>query len=362
MSTHLQMHEAPRQGKASAPDEERRAPGRTARGARGSREERLARARAALGVAERTTARHGGRIDRTAFSSGGPTRLGGNTDISGTTDTGGTPDLGGPTGIVGSVGPGGASSVGPGGESRRTPTAGADAGTAGMQAADDHSRAPLPPPLAPLTPYGSLRAGSTVAIDGSCSVSLMLAMAAAAAGEDGWCALAGMPDLGLRAARDAGLDLERLAIAPATAVEGMPQLPQVLSALVDGVGVLVLGPRLRLTASLWRSLTDRARAQDTLVLAAAPVARADLHLRAEAESWEGLGRGTGRLRRRTLRVSAAGRGIPEGRAVDVVLPEVHGLLAAAPAPDRAAQDLAAPDRAAPDQVVPAPLRVIRRAG
>ncbi|MBK0330018.1 hypothetical protein I8D64_01180 [Brachybacterium sp. MASK1Z-5] len=336
MSTHLQMHEAPTQGKASAPHEERTPP-RTA--GRGTQEERLARARAALGAAERTTARHGGRIDRTAFSAvrttgpGEPARLGGPT----------SPDapvgLGGPTGIVGSAGPGG--------PSRRTPAPDAGAGTARVRAADEHSRVPLPPPLAPLAPYGSLRAGSTVAVDGSCSVSLMLAMAAAAAGEDGWCALAGMPDLGLRAARDAGLDLERLAIAPATAVEEMPQLPQLLSALVDGVGVLVLGPRLRLTASLWRSLTDRARAHDTLVLAAAPVARADLHLRAEAESWEGLGRGTGRLRRRTLRVSAAGRGIPEGRAVDVVLPEVHGLLA---------------EVAVPDQAAPAPLRVIRRAG
>ncbi|UQN30783.1 hypothetical protein [Brachybacterium kimchii] len=330
MSTHLQMHEAPTQGKASAPHEERTPP-RTA--GRGTQEERLARARAALGAAERTTARHGGRIDRTAFSAVRTTGPGESARLDGPTG------LGGPTGIVGSAGPGGAS--------RRAPASDAGAGTARVQAADEHSRVPLPPPLAPLAPYGSLRAGSTVAVDGSCSVSLMLAMAAAAAGEDGWCALAGMPDLGLRAARDAGLDLERLAIAPATAVEEMPQLPQVLSALVDGVGVLVLGPRLRLTASLWRSLTDRARAHDTLVLAAAPVARADLHLRAEAESWEGLGRGTGRLRRRTLRVSAAGRGIPEGRAVDVVLPEVHGLLA---------------EVAVPDQADPAPLRVIRRAG
>lgn len=340
MSTHLQMHEAPTQGKASAPDEERTRPGRPAQG---SREERLARARAALGAAERTTARLGGRIDRTAFSVGGTSGPGA---PSGPGESAG---LGGPTGIVGSVGPGGAS--------RRTSTADTDAGASSVHTVADHARVPLPPPLAPLAPHGSLRAGSTVAVDGSCSVSLMLAMAAAAAGEDGWCALAGMPDLGLRAARDAGLDLERLAIAPATGVEEMPQLPQVLSALVDGVGVLVLGPRLRLTASLWRSLTDRARAHDTLVLAAAPVARADLHLRAEAESWEGLGRGTGRLRRRTLRVSAAGRGIPEGRAVDVVLPEVHGLLAEVPAAVRTV-----PEIAVPDQAVPAPLRVIRRAG
>jgi hypothetical protein len=314
MGTHLQMRTVPERGSRERNREE-------------TREQRLARARAALGAAEISTAHQGGRIDRTAFSGG----------------------LGGPTGLVGSgtAHPPEAPSV-PSAPGRPVQ---------GDPAPDAHTRVPLPPPLAPLTPYGSLRAGSTVAVDGSCSVSLLLAMAAAAVGEDGWCALAGLPDVGLRAARDAGLDLGRLALAPATTSEEMPQLPQVLSALVDGVGVLVLGPRLRLAPALWRSLTDRARAHDTLVLAAAPAGRADLHLRAEAESWEGLGQGTGRLRRRTLRVSAAGRGIPEGRSVDVVLPEVHGLLAESPGTGRAERSDTAGRRSAPR-----PLHAIRRAG
>src|SRR5699024_1337007 len=79
------------------------------------------------------------------------------------------------------------------------------------------TRLPVPSPLAELFPRASLRAGSSVAITGAAPTSLLLALAAAAAGEEAWCAIAGMPDLGLRSALDAGLDPCRLAI---TAADG----------------------------------------------------------------------------------------------------------------------------------------------
>lgn len=235
------------------------------------REQRLSRARAALGAAERSAARWGGRIDRTALR----------------------------------------------GEGLEQSSADDGLGT----------RLPVPGPLQALFPRGSLRAGSSVALEGAASTSLLLALAVAAAGEDSWCAIAGMPDLGLRSAMDAGLDPCRLALAPA---EG-EQRPQVLSALADGVGVLVLGPDLDLAPALWRSLLGRARTADTLVLAAAPPGRADLTLRAVGRGWTGLGQGSGRLRRRRLEIRAEGRGIAGHRTVEVLLPQVDGLLAAAPA-------------------------------
>src|SRR5690625_7222364 len=105
-----------------------------------------------------------------------------------------------------------------------------------------------------------------------------------------------MPDLGLRSALDAGLDPCRLAI---TAADG-EQRPQVLSALVDGVGVLVLGPHLDLTPALWRSLLGRARSADTLVLAAAPPGRADLTLTTSGGRWVCVGAGVCWIRRRRM--------------------------------------------------------------
>src|SRR5699024_12549905 len=150
-------------------------------------EQRLSRARAALGAAERSTARWGGRSDRTAL--------------------------------------------------RASPQPVEDSADDGLG-----TRLPVPGPLQTLFPRGSLRAGSSVAFEGATSTSLLLSLAVAAAGEDSWCAIAGMPDLGLRSALDAGLDPCRLVLAPA----GEDQRPQVLSALADGVGVLVLGPALDL--------------------------------------------------------------------------------------------------------------------
>lgn len=250
------------------------------------REQRLSRARAALGAAERSAARWGGRIDRTALR----------------------------------------------GTSLERPRAGnpsADGTPGGEISADDGlgARLPVPGPLTSLFPRGSLRAGSSVAVAGAATTSLLLSLAVAATGEDSWCAIAGMPDLGLRSATDAGLDPLRLALAPA----GGEQRPQVLSALADGVGVLVLGPELDLAPALWRSLLGRARTADTLILAATPPGRADLTLRATTTGWSGLGRGSGRLRRRRLAVTSEGRGIAGHRSTEVLLPEVGGMLAPAPA-------------------------------
>lgn len=241
------------------------------------RDDRLARARATLGAAERSAARWGGRIDRTALRTVGE------------------------------------------GEQQ-------DPSDDGLG-----TRLPVPGPLSELFPRGSLRAGSSIAIEGAASTSVLLSLAVAAAGEDSWCALAGMPDLGLRSALDAGLDPCRLAHAPAHG----EQRPQVLSALADGVGVLVLGPDLDLAPALWRSLLGRARTADTLVLAATPPGRADITLRSTTRSWGGLGAGSGRLRTRRLAVSATGRGIAGYREVEVLLPQVGGLIAQTARPETA---------------------------
>lgn len=312
---------------------------------RSDRADRLARARAALGAAERSASRWGGRIDRTALgglSAGEPVPADEDAETRGAAAAKGASSGRPPLGLVPSP-----HRIQETQETGEEPPADQPAGAPGAPAPlppDAHSRLPLPGPLASLVPYGSLRAGSSVAIEGPGSTSLQLALAASASGPDAWCAIAGMPHVGLRAARDAGLDFSRLALVPAVSAEEMPQLPQVLSALVDGVGVLVLGAQLRLSPALWRSLVDRARAQDTLLVAAAPPGRADLHLRTRSEMWTGLRAGSGRLRSRRLHVSSAGRGIAGEREAIVLLPEVHGLLAAPAGAERA------------------PLHAVRRAG
>lgn len=282
--------------------------------------DRLARARRALGAAELSAARWGGRIDRTALRES-PTA----SESTTASESASPPEDGAVRAPMRLLPPPGRPDA-PGRTS--APPADDPVEVAPTQAP---GRLPVPPALAPLIPSGTLRAGSSVAVTGGASSSLLLALAVAAMGEDSWCAVAGMPDLGLRGLLDAGADPSRLAIVPGTDVEDLPQLPQVLSALVDGVGVVVIGPDLRLSPALWRTLTGRARTRDALVLAASPPDRADLRLEAQGARWHGLGAGSGRLRGRRVRVSSAGRGIAGRREVEVLLPDVRGALATTPA-------------------------------
>lgn len=278
--------------------------------AREHADERLQRARAALSAAEQAAARWGGKIDRTALRA--------------------VPSA--PR------------------EPSRTAPGSAPASTATGE------RYAVPDALVPLFPGGALRAGGSVAVTGSAASSLLLALAAAATGDGAWCAIAGMGDLGLRCALDAGLAPERLALAPLAEHE---QRPAVLSALVDGVGVLVLGPDLELAPSLWRTLCDRARTRDALVLAAAPPGRADLHLETASAGWTGLSTGSGRLRRRRVHVRSHGRGIAGHRELEALLPQVGELIATVPGRADTAREQT-PDASA----VPAPLHLqaVRRAG
>ena len=94
---------------------------------------------------------------------------------------------------------------------------------------------PLPDGLAPLLPAGGLRRGTAVQVSGS--TSLLLALAAAAGAGEVWCALMAMPDVGLAAAAEAGLDLTHTVVVPRPG----PDAPAVLGALIDGFDVVVLG-------------------------------------------------------------------------------------------------------------------------
>jgi hypothetical protein len=93
---------------------------------------------------------------------------------------------------------------------------------------------PVSGPLAGVLPGGGLRRGSAVAVCGS--TSLLLALLAEASRAGAWCALVGLPDLGIQAAAEAGLDLSRTALVPRPG----PRPAAVVAALVDGVDVVVL--------------------------------------------------------------------------------------------------------------------------
>lgn len=192
---------------------------------------------------------------------------------------------------------------------------------------------PVPGVLSPLLPDG-LRRGSTTAVLGS--TSLVLALLAEACAGGAWAAVVGQPTIGLLAAAQAGVVLERLAVVPRPGLEA----PTVVAALLDGMDVVLVGPEAVLTDGDRRRLVSRARERGSVLLTSATWPGADVVLTTEHGRWSGIGAGDGRLRTCELRVTRTGRGgagVRQGVELTLPLdrgmaPVVHGVPAAAVPP------------------------------
>lgn len=215
---------------------------------------------------------------------------------------------------------------------------------------------PVAAPLRSLLPGGSLRRGGTVAVasgSGSAalssggpfplssgSTSLLFALLAEASSAGSWCAVVGLPRLGLIAAAEAGIAVERFALVPHPG----PDWPGVVAALLDGVDIVVaatLGP---VSAQVASRLTARARQRGVVLV---PVGRrwpgADITLEVADAVWHGLGQGRGRLRSREMEVVAHGRGAAaRPRRVRLWIPAAPGSSVAPSRNTTAFEGLAAP--------------------
>lgn len=163
---------------------------------------------------------------------------------------------------------------------------------------------PVPPGLERLLPRGVAQ-GSVVQVEGSTTV--LLAMVQAAVGEDRWCALVGMPNLGWAAAASA-LNLQRVVAVPRPA----PDIAGVLGALIDGFDVLMVGPCPGLSPADRRTLTSRLRQRGAVLLTDQAWFGAHVELTVRTAAWDGLGRGHGLLRGRQMLITSTGRGAPGG--------------------------------------------------
>src|SRR6266542_3987962 len=120
---------------------------------------------------------------------------------------------------------------------------------------------PVPRALEPLLPDRGLRRGGTVAVDGSLALALALVAGASAAGS--WVVAVGLPDLGVVAAAEAGIVLERLALVPRA---GAAAWGAVVAALLDAIDVVLVRPPARLSAAVARRLAARARERRSVLL------------------------------------------------------------------------------------------------
>jgi hypothetical protein len=183
---------------------------------------------------------------------------------------------------------------------------------------------PVHPLLADLFPDGGLRRGSVIGCDGPGACSLALALVAQASQEGAWVGVVGLADLGVAAAVEAGVAMERVVrIAPGP---GAPPAT-VLSAVLDGVEV-VLAAAQGISAADARRLTARLTGRGgVLVVVGSPGAFSpDLVCTMPAARWEGLGNGAGRLVARRATLQSAGRRAGRPRRVELWFPAAAGGL------------------------------------
>lgn len=183
---------------------------------------------------------------------------------------------------------------------------------------------PVAGPLRSLLPGGGLRRGGTVAV--SSAGSLLFALLAEASAQGSWCALVGLPGLGLVAAEESGLVLSRVALVPCPGAE----LVGVTAALLDGIDLVAVAGVERLPAGARQRLAARARQRGTVLLPVGHWPGADLRVEHDGGRWHGLvGGGGGRLRQRRVRVRVQGRGpAHSGRSAELLLPGPEGAVLA----------------------------------
>jgi hypothetical protein len=173
---------------------------------------------------------------------------------------------------------------------------------AGTGALSDADLLPVLPALRDLLPHGALRRGSVVAASGWNLLCLALAAGPVASGA--WCAAAGIPELGVAAAANAGLDPAKLLLVPDLG----PNWPQTVISLLDGCDLVVLRPPHRPPAQARRKLEAAVRRHGSVLLVAGDWDGAQIRLRIADREWTGIGPGHGRLRGSRAQVIADGRG------------------------------------------------------
>lgn len=170
---------------------------------------------------------------------------------------------------------------------------------------DERLTLPVLPELAGVV---QLRAGGVCQVD---SVSLALDVMAGPSQAGTWCAVVGVPDLGVVAAAERGINLERTVLVP----EPGELWLEATAALVDVLGLVVLRPPTRVSESLAAKLGARLRKREAALVALGEWPRAEVRLRTESVRWSGLQLGEGHLRDRRVAVLSERGGAPARRAV-----------------------------------------------
>jgi hypothetical protein len=193
---------------------------------------------------------------------------------------------------------------------------------------------PLDEVFATLLPEPGLIRGRIVECTGGAATSLALALAARATVTGSWLAVVGIAPIGIEAARELGVAIDRLVSIDADACRPDEWADRV-AATADGFElILTMPPTGSSTGSsgrverVIRKIRQRVQARGAVLLIVSASGRsragADVVLEVTAGEWEGLGEGHGHLHRRRVVVRAGGRRIPRQIERELWLPGVTG--------------------------------------
>lgn len=187
---------------------------------------------------------------------------------------------------------------------------------------------PVLPVLGELFPDQALQRGTVIDVAGRGATTLALAVAAGPSAAGSWVAVVGHVDLGLQAASELGVSLDRLLVVRTDAAGWTATV----AALIGAVDVVLVGPDYPIAYGDARRLSSRLRERGSVLVHIATSRRADrwpggadVQLEVEADRWAGLGSGHGLLTAREVTVRGGGRGAAaQPRSLDLFLPGPTG--------------------------------------
>jgi hypothetical protein len=181
---------------------------------------------------------------------------------------------------------------------------------------------PLDAALAGVIDGGVMR-GRSVVCSGDAAVALSMRVVARATQEGAWLAVVGVDDIGLLAAAEQGIALQRTVLV--CAPRASREWAAAVATAIDGFALVMLQVPPSITVGEARKLMTRVQARRAVVVIVDPARqpavisafRPDVVLHTSTRQWFGIGNGVGHVQAREVRVEVSGRRMP-GVAVHTV--------------------------------------------
>lgn len=189
---------------------------------------------------------------------------------------------------------------------------------------------PVHPSLAALFPDG-IPCGSTVVCGGTTAMSSALLLVAEATRQGAWLGVLGSPTVGVAAAHELGVMVERMVLVRDRPVNGgrddEERHGQMLAAVIDGFDVVLMMGAARVRAGTARRVAARLRTRGAMLVVVGDPGPFTGDLRLDARStWRGLGQGHGVIRARAMDLTLEGRRVPRARRCTIWAPDAAGEI------------------------------------